>query len=225
MAGQGGVSGTAVFVVLAGSVLAYSGIKGVGVSTIVHGFLSGQSPSTFAPTLTAAVTGSTNAGSPAAPGSAIAAGSTNQTANVSLLAQTLARLGLNQAGQAAFLGNFQTESGFDPNAYNANEGAVGFAQWEKGRFTALQSYAQSTGGSVYSANTQAGFLAQELTGPYAGVLAQVKAVTAGNNTESGAQQGASIVQSQYEGSTPDSLGARMANAAGIFVHNFSRLVA
>lgn len=39
-----GISGTSIFIVLVGSVLAYSGLKGKGVGTTVKAFLAGQAP-------------------------------------------------------------------------------------------------------------------------------------------------------------------------------------
>lgn len=42
--GKGGISGTALFVVLAGSVLAYSGLKGKSISSVAKALLSGEQP-------------------------------------------------------------------------------------------------------------------------------------------------------------------------------------
>lgn len=110
------------------------------------------------------------------------------------------------AAEAGFLGNFQIESSFNPGAYNPVEHAHGIAQWEGGRFTAgLAPYAAQHGLSTDSLQADLGYLGQELSGPYSGVLAAMRGVT-------DPTQDAQIVQSQFEGSTPDSLGARQ-NAA------------
>lgn len=121
-------------------------------------------------------------------------------------------LHLSNVGAAAFLGNFKIESSFNPNAYNAGENAHGFAQWENGRWLGaggLQGWAHAHGfRDATSTQAEIAFLDHELTGPYRSVLEQVRGT---NNVYTAAQ----IVQSQYEGSTPDSLGARQAAAAGI----------
>lgn len=135
---------------------------------------------------------------------------TSPQANEQAIVSDLERaFGLSAQQADAFAGNFQVESGFDPNAYNANENAHGYAQWEGPRWTALQAYAAKLGLAPTSQQAELGYLNQELSGPYASVIANLKA--AGNNIATDAQ----IVQSQYEGSTPASLGQRQADAAAI----------
>jgi hypothetical protein len=53
--------------------------------------------------------------------------------------------GLTAAQIAGVEGNLQIESGFSPTAYNPGEGAIGLAQWEKGRRANLQSFAKEHG--------------------------------------------------------------------------------
>lgn len=63
--GQGGVSGAALATVLAGSVLAYSGLKGKSASGTIRSLIKGQNPSMVAvtnPILTASTTPGTVAG-------------------------------------------------------------------------------------------------------------------------------------------------------------------
>lgn len=125
------------------------------------------------------------------------------------IADNLSQFGLNTAGVSAFEGNFQVESGFNPNAYNAGENAHGFAQWEGGRWTALQALARKLGLAPTSAQAELAYLDQELSGPYSSVISQLRGVT----DPSAAAQ---IVQSRYEGSTPDSLPQRQSNARAIY---------
>jgi len=72
--------------------------------------------------------------------------------------------GLHTNAIRGILGNLQVESGYNPNALNAGEGAIGIAQWEGSRRTALQNYAAATGGKETSITTQLGFLWKELNG-------------------------------------------------------------
>lgn len=107
---------------------------------------------------------------------------------------------------AAFLGSFRVESDFNPHSYNPRENAHGYANWEGGRWTALQAFARRHHLAPTSTAAELGYLNAELAGPYAGVLAQVKRAP---NLYTATQ----IVQSQYEGSTPASLPAREAAAS------------
>jgi hypothetical protein len=118
--------------------------------------------------------------------------------------------GLNQAQVAGFLGNFQTEANFNPGAYNPNENAHGFAQWEGGRWAGgylggLSGFSQARGLDPSSASAQIQWLNAELAGPYHSVLNSLAGVT-------DPQQAAYIVSTQYEGNTPSSIPARQANA-------------
>lgn len=124
--------------------------------------------------------------------------------------------GLDANAVDAILGNDQVESGFNPAASNSAEGAIGISQWEGGRRTALDAYASRTGGSETNLQTQLGYAWSELTGPYSGVLAQLRA---GGTLQSDTQ----IVQSQFEGSNPSSLGARQAAAQAAAASNSATL--
>lgn len=73
--------------------------------------------------------------------------------------------GFTRAQVAGIEGNLKIESGFSPTAENKREGAIGIAQWEKGRRTALQSYAKAHGGSETDLYTQLDFMWSELQGP------------------------------------------------------------
>jgi hypothetical protein len=98
-------------------------------------------------------------------------------ANESIILGFLDTLIGNPAGDAAALANFQQESNFDPTAYNPGEGAIGLAQWEKGRRTGptgLQAYAAAHGGKETDLAMQLGYLGQELTGPYSSVLSYLR---------------------------------------------------
>lgn len=63
---------------------------------------------------------------------------------------------------AGIVGNLRVESGFDPNASNSGEGAIGIAQWEGGRRTALQQWASAHGGHESDLNMQLGYLWHEM---------------------------------------------------------------
>jgi hypothetical protein len=71
--------------------------------------------------------------------------------------------GLSRAQVAGVEGNLHVESGFNPSAANAKEGAIGLAQWEGGRRTALQRFARARGSAETDLNTQLEFLWYELT--------------------------------------------------------------
>jgi hypothetical protein len=83
--------------------------------------------------------------------------------------------GLTPAQAAGVAGNLSVESGIDPTAHNDREGAIGIAQWEGGRRTALDRYAAATGGSETDLTTQLNYLWSELQGPEAGALRQLRA--------------------------------------------------
>lgn len=125
-------------------------------------------------------------------------------------------LHLSKGAAAGVLGNLQTESGFNPNAYNANENAHGFAQWEGGRWSGangLQAFASQHNLSATSTQAEIGYLDYELTHGYSGVLSSLRGITGSSSSD--ATNAAQIFQSRFEGSTPDSLGARESNARSI----------
>jgi hypothetical protein len=102
------------------------------------------------------------------------AANTPPASNADIIAQFLEAKGFSAAQTAGILGNLEVESGFNPAEPNPREGAIGIAQWEGGRRTALDAYAKQTGGSETSLSTQLGYLWSELTGPYKSVLTSVK---------------------------------------------------
>lgn len=129
---------------------------------------------------------------------------TSPAANETLIARFLAGLGLNANADAGALGNFQVESGFNPAAGNAAEGAIGIAQWELGRRTALDAYASRTGGSETDLQTQLGYLQQELAG-MPGFVAQL-------NAAGSPEAAAALWDSQFERSAGTTRAARQSNA-------------
>lgn len=117
-------------------------------------------------------------------------------------------LGLTPAQAAGVAGNLEVESSFSPTASNAKEGAVGIAQWEGGRRTALDAYAAATGGSETSLTTQLGFLGQELHGSESGALAALQGTT-------DAASAAAVFDQDYERSSGSSRSTRVADAQAI----------
>jgi len=90
--------------------------------------------------------------------------------------------GLSASQSAGVLANLQAESGFNPGIEGVNDGgpgvsAIGIAQWEGGRRTALRTYAAAHGGKETDLNMQLGYLWTELTGPYAGFFARFRSTT------------------------------------------------
>lgn len=104
----------------------------------------------------------------------MAAATPGPAANEASIYGFLKAHGLTSAQSAGILGNLQAESGFDPTQPNDAEGAIGIAQWEGGRRTALDSYAAAHHGSETDLSIQLGYLWSELSGPYASVLARIK---------------------------------------------------
>jgi hypothetical protein len=126
-------------------------------------------------------------------------------ANAATIAAFLQAHGLNSIDVAGVIGNLQVESGLSPTASNAAEGAIGIAQWEGGRRTALDNYAAATHGSETNLQTQLGYLWQELSGPYSGALSNLKLAS----TPAAA---ATVWDTQYEVSAGTTRAARIANA-------------
>jgi len=124
---------------------------------------------------------------------------------VSSIVSFLRGKGLPSAAIAGILGNIQIESGFNTGAANASEGAIGLAQWEGGRRTALQNYAAQHGMHETDLNAQLGYLWQELSGPYSGVLSQLKTAT-------DPAAAAAIWDGQYEVSSGQARDQRVAAA-------------
>lgn len=129
--------------------------------------------------------------------------------NADKIAAFLAGKGLSKPDIAGLMGNFQVESSFNPAALNKKEGAIGIAQWERGRRTALDAYAAQTGGSEQSLATQEGYLWSELSGPYSSVLDAIRGMT-------DPAQVAAYVDAKYEVSAGTSRAKRVADAQQIY---------
>src|SRR6266516_1189530 len=148
MAGTGtGISGTAVAVLLAGSVLAYSGVKGFTITKTLRDFLAGQTPQAAA--VPQGTVNYNDTPLQTGPGSG---GLAHQ------LAQSLASHGMSRAGRCGFLGNAELESGMSTTSENPDEGAIGLFQWEGGRRSALRAYAASHGLRETDLQAQLGYL-------------------------------------------------------------------
>ncbi|PZS36494.1 MAG: hypothetical protein DLM58_01665 [Pseudonocardiales bacterium] len=128
--------------------------------------------------------------------------------NESEIYQYLKDRGLTPAQVAGVMGNLKIESGFSPTASNRAEGAIGIAQWEGGRRTALQHYASSHGGKETSLTIQLGFMWHELTGSESGALKALK------QTHDPAAA-ATVWDSQFERSDGSARGARISSAHAI----------
>lgn len=138
--------------------------------------------------------------------------------NADTIAAFLEAHGLTVAQTAGVLGNLQQESGFNPAQPNPKEGAIGIAQWEGGRRTALDAYAKATGGSETNLGTQLGYLWSELTGPYRGVLANLKTTKDPATAAAYWDVGPGGVNSGtgFENSSGSSTGQRVNNADAIY---------
>ncbi len=99
------------------------------------------------------------------------------TSNQDMITAFLDAKGLTDAQIAGVLGNLKVESGFSPTAYNPGEKAIGIAQWEGPRRTALQAFAAKTGGSETSLGTQLRFMWAELNGSESRAFAKLKATS------------------------------------------------
>jgi hypothetical protein len=110
--------------------------------------------------------------------------------------------GLTPAQIAGVEGNLKIESGLNPAASNPREGAIGLAQWEKGRRTRLQQFAAAHGGSETDLYTQLDFMWSELTGPESGALSALLATTT-------PAQAATVWDQKYERSAGTSRQARI----------------
>jgi hypothetical protein len=118
------------------------------------------------------------------------------------------QLGLSPAQAAGVAGNLQVESGFNPAAYNAGEGAIGIAQWEGGRRQALDAFAAQAGSSETDLGTQLGFLVKELHGPESGAYQQLLATSDPGSA-------AAAFDQYYERSSGGSRATRIADAQAI----------
>jgi hypothetical protein len=120
----------------------------------------------------------------------------------------LQRQGLSSADAAAIVGNLIQESGVNPNAYNAKEGAHGIAQWRNERFVALQKFAASQGKPWTDLDVQLDFILHELS------TTQKRAWNAMQNATSISDK-AAIFDSKYERSNGRDVNKRIGYALGI----------
>lgn len=121
----------------------------------------------------------------------------------------LRKAGLPNIGIAALMGNWDVESGFRPNANNPNEGAIGFAQWEGGRRTALQNFASNLGLTETDPRAQIAFAIHELQTNYPSVWDKLK--TANNVSDA-----AAYVDANYEISAGTTRQQRIQDANSIY---------
>ncbi|RTL37238.1 MAG: hypothetical protein EKK48_24360 [Candidatus Melainabacteria bacterium] len=150
--------------------------------------------------------GSLNTGGTDSRGQPLGAGETVQAKQ---LYDYFIEKGFSPAQASGILGNLQTESSFKTSAYNAGEGAIGLAQWEGGRRTALEAFAKQEGKPVTDWRVQADFLMKELQTTESGAYSALKAA----QTPGAA---ASAFDKYYERSSGEARGQRMANAENIY---------
>ncbi len=129
--------------------------------------------------------------------------------NLDQITSFLLGKGLTREQVAGIAGNLKVESGYSPTAYNANENAIGIAQWQGGRRTRLQAYAAQTGGSETSLTTQLGFLWHELQGTENNALLRLSTT----NTPADA---AAAFDQYYERSSGAARSARISAANTIY---------
>jgi len=116
---------------------------------------------------------------------------------------------LSPAVASGILGNMQTESSFNTNAYNKGEGAIGLCQWEGGRRTELESFAAQQGKPVTDWHVQVDFMMHELQGKENGAWQHIQAATT-------PAQAAAAFDQYYERSSGQARGQREANANNIY---------
>ncbi len=73
--------------------------------------------------------------------------------------------GYNPVQAAAIAGNALQESGGNPAALNAGEGANGLLQWRESRWQGLQDYAKSRGALPSDPDVQLDYIGEEMRGP------------------------------------------------------------
>jgi hypothetical protein len=142
--------------------------------------------------------GGATGGSPAT--ASAAAPTTSTSGNEATVWNYLANKGVSAIAIAGFMGNFQVESGFNPQAENPGTTATapsgpayGLAQWLGGRQTALVAYATQQGQPVDSLALQLDYLWTELTGSYASSLSAAEAAASPSAA-------ADVVNKMFEGS-------------------------
>ena len=80
------------------------------------------------------------------------------------LYQGLMARGFNAAQASALVGNMKQESEWNPSAPNPKEGGLGLLQWREDRKDALFNFAEVTGRSPVSPDTQMDFIVHEMRG-------------------------------------------------------------
>lgn len=205
------INGVALGCIAVGGIFVYGGIVGKSPLAAFLAIVQGSPPNTVPSTQSITATDPTVLAPNVAVGntpkdSSIAAGGGGYSAmlNSAMLAE-----GFTRAGRAGPLGNFKIESGITPTSYNPAEGAIGFANWEGGRRTALQAFAKARGTTETDAATQTAFFIHELKTSYLDVYAYLKVA-------SDPSAAARFFSINYEGNTPDSIPARQAAAVQIY---------
>ena len=110
-------------------------------------------------------------------GGNVAVGDTS--GNAAAFDRGMQRAGLGHAQRSAGLGSAQQESSFNPNAWNAKEGAGGMIQWRANRLEALRRFAASKG--------EKGQGSAETQGEFFGLEAQGKTRALGSDESRGSQ--------------------------------------
>lgn len=208
------INGVALGCIAVGGIFVYGGIVGKSPLAAFLAVVQGSPPNTVPSTQSITATdptapGVTTAGSPGVAAGATTTGSISQGGYSAMLNSAMLAEGFTRAGRAGALGNFTIESGITPTSYNPAEGAIGFANWEGGRRTALQAFAKARGTTETDAATQTSFFIHELKTSYLDVYAYLKVAS---NPSSAAQ----FFSVNYEGNTPDSIPAREAAAVSIY---------
>jgi hypothetical protein len=184
-----GTNGTAIFIVLAGSVLAYSGLKGKNISAVTRDLIAGKNPADTATAPASAILGPTGPDNNPTISALPASAASNRT----MIIQGLRSIGASNWTIAGMLGNFRVESGLSNISQNVGEHAIGFANWEGGRRIALQDYARAHNTVETDPRAQVGFMLQELTTVPEYKQAFAEAQASGNPTDA-----ASIFDAKYE---------------------------
>lgn len=174
MAPRGGLNLGALTLGIGGGVLAYSGVRGKHISSVLRSLLAGNTPSGGAESglsLTDSIAGNSAGGANIGDiGSVGAAGGQGASA-VEMFLKSKTH---NKSMIAGIMGNIQIESSFNPTALNSAEDAIGYCQWEKGRRENLQRFAAAHGGSETDSNIQLAFMWYELTTIFSPVLAAMQ---------------------------------------------------
>ncbi|WP_063057961.1 phage tail tip lysozyme [Nocardia sienata] len=129
--------------------------------------------------------------------------------------------GFSPAQAAGILGNFQVEApGFNTGAYNPGEAAIGLAQWQGGRRANLEAFAAAQGKSVTDWKTQIDFMVHEMRGTPGISGMGARSESAAYNSLMGAgsaSAAAQVFDGEYERSSGDARGQRVANAESIAI--------